>query len=774
MSKETPPSEQMLIGTDSVSARGAAAFRGGSRRQDDERDTILVDAVIQRNEKRDLQDWIACLLRRKKTILIVSAAIFLLSAVYTALQTPIYRSEAVLEIEKDSGGSLSNLGEAITQGIGVADPEVFATQIEIIKGRTLVEALIDTMHLGDSTEEPGVIARLLQVMKGCLSTIFPSLQVTSETVAQREGLVKRVTKQVNASRDAKSRLIKVSVDAKSPQAAQEMLRKHVDNFLSQNLAKRRRVQTEAAEWAIKEMASAEKKLVESLTNLVSFTTEHGVLSVDDSTNHVLTFFQKAADSLVRSTEQRVQVEALHREGDARAAAVSPMKSPDADQMFAKLALMESEYAQMKELYSENSPKLVLLRKQIEFFRGKIAEQQKETVSAVLKSAKKQEQMSQDEFEEAKKKALQNSSLNVQYAVLKKEAQTNEEIYKALLQKTKELQVATQVIGNNIVAVAQPSLPATAVKPRVALNLLIGCFLGLIAGVLAAVVHENLDKSVHDSRDLGEARLLNLGMVPNWDQLPKILTHRTQNHNNSNELVVWHESPSPLTEAFSLIKTSIFLTYSSEQYRVILLASAQSDEGKSSCSFGLASNLAKSGKRVLLVDADMRKYGLSRMLNASASRKGLATALSSKKENGYRDVIGETSFKNLYFIPAGPNPEDPAGLLESPKMGSLLESLRNEFDFILMDSPPVIGLPDPRILAALSDGIVFVVRQGHASLDTIESAVAALSGPKCGKILGTIFNHVEVSNSSRFGYGYATYSHYSRYRYNDYYGSHQTG
>ncbi len=553
-----------------------------------------------------------------------------------------------------------------------------------------------------------------------------------------------------------------------------MLRKHVDHFLSQNLAKRRRVQTEAAEWATKEMASAEKRVIESLANLVSFTTHHGVVSVDESTNHVLTFFQKAAENVVKSTENRVQVEVLDREGNARAAAATGMKSPDLEQTSGKLALMESEYDHMKEIYSENAPKLVLLRRQIEFLRKRISEEQKKTVSAVLQTAKQQEKLSQDAFELAKKNALDNNSLSVQYAVLKKEAETNEAIYKTLLQKTKELQIGTQIIGNNIVEIASPSMPASAVKPRVSMNLAIGCFLGLIAGVLAAFAQEHLDRSVHDSRDLGQVHLANLGMVPNWEQLPKVLNTKYRD-STPKDLIAWHEAKSPLTEAFSLIKTTLFLTYSSEQYRVIMLTSAVPDEGKTTCTISLASSLAKSGKRVLVVDADMRKRGLSNILKATANRAGLSTVLASQKSNSsYNDIIVKTHVKGLYLLPTGPVPEDAADLLESPRMSILMESLRSEFEFILIDSPPVTGLADSRILASHADGIVFVVKQGHASRDMIRSAVAALASPRCGRILGTIFNQVEVSSLSRFGYGYAANSYYTSYGYKDYYGGSESG
>jgi capsular exopolysaccharide synthesis family protein len=199
----------------------------------------------------------------------------------------------------------------------------------------------------------------------------------------------------------------------------------------------------------------------------------------------------------------------------------------------------------------------------------------------------------------------------------------------------------------------------------------------------------------------------------------------------------------------------------------MLTSAAPFEGKSFCSISLASSLAKSGKRVLLVEADMRKPRLSMLLNGSLSRKGLSTALESSNGKTPEEFIEKTPLQGLHFLAAGPIPADAALLLESSRMNSLMEYFRKEFDFVIVDSPPVFGLPDPLILATLSDGIVFVVKQGMASLEMIESAVQKISGPRCGKILGTIFNQVDVTRSSRFGYGYTTANYYSSYGYGYY-------
>ncbi len=258
-----------------------------------------------------------------------------------------------------------------------------------------------------------------------------------------EGLTNAVMGRISAGRDKQSRLLIVGVEAYSPWFAQKMLDNLIAIYLEQNLNKRRRIQREASEWLKGELESAQDKVLKSLAALVHFTTKHGVVGVDESNNHVLAFFQTTADALVKSKQQRLQYESLQKEnGVSDAAPISGVRAPDLDSLAGKLSMLESEYAQMTEIYSEGYPKLILLKKQIKFIKDRIETEQKKMVSSVVAVAKKQESLSQEAFEAARKKAMENKSLGVEFAVLKKEAETNEEIFKILLTKSKELQLST--------------------------------------------------------------------------------------------------------------------------------------------------------------------------------------------------------------------------------------------------------------------------------------------------------------------------------------------
>ncbi|MFH0825554.1 MAG: polysaccharide biosynthesis tyrosine autokinase [Pseudomonadota bacterium] len=727
-------------------------------------------------DERELRDYLSILFRRKRTVIAVAALVFCSAVLVTVMSTPIYRSEAVLEVEKDTGTSLNSLGDALTQGIGGgSEQEVFATQIEILKDRSQIEALIKKMNLTESLEfspPPGIFARI----KAGLRSMIPWFTVPTPQAAPTETdplapFVGAIKGRISATREGKSRLIKVGMEAKSPEFARDMLRNHIDIYLAQNLDKRRRIQKEAGEWLKQETVEAETKVVRSLAAVVEFTGKNGMVSVDESANHILTFFQRAAESLVKSKEQRVQLEAFQKDGGgASAASLSGIRTPDLEQLHGKLSLLEAESAQMREVYSENAPKLVLLQKQIEFIKARIAEQQRRNISVVTDTAKEQEQLSEAAFEKAKQLAMDNQTLGVKYAVLKKEAETNEAIFRVLLQKSKELQLSTQIIGNNILAIVPPNLPVSPVRPRTAINMLIGVFVALVCGVMAAFVQEHLDRSVRDVRDLTRMHLLNLGMVPNSSQISRPNGRKRSDIDGlPAELTAVSNPTSTMADALSVVSTSIFLTYGQESFKTILFTSASPGEGKTFVSASLASTVALSGKKCLLVEADLRRPDLARVFGTPPKEnRGLVQILTNGSGTRYQNMIMTTDVPNLFFLPSGGIPRDPANMLRSAGMRALMEQLKHDFDFVFLDCPPAVGVPDARIAAGLVDGIILIVRQGHASADMVMSAVDDLSRPGAGTILGAVFNCVDAG-TSKYGYHYGRYGygHYQRYHYAHY-------
>ncbi len=710
--------------------------------------------------EKSLKDYIQIIVKRRRAILIVFLAVVSLTAAYTFTRVPIYRASATLEFEKEASNSINTLGESLAPNW--AQAEFFATQSGILKSRSLAEALIDKMNLTKSQEfkpaEPGTLDKIASWFLSFFSSDVPQPE---RNQIGRESLARAVTDRIFVKRESNSRLLTLSMEAKDPEFAKETLDTYIQIYLDQNLRKRRIISSEAVTWLKGEQTRAEDKLVKSMAALVNFTNDHGIVSLEDTSNHVLRFFNSSAEGLVKSKEHRVQLEALQKDGMQGLPLLPPdLKSGDLQTLKEKLALFEAEYMQLREIYAEEYPKVLMLKKQIAFLKNRLAETEEKAITSALETARSQESMQQQSFEQARKDAMNNNSLGVQYAVLKKEVETNEQIYKILLQKSKEMELNIQIIGNNISVIDPPTTPVSPVKPNKKLNLLIGAFLGLLTGVFAAFVREQIDNSIHSTDDV--EKYLNL---PSLGAVPDIEKHRRihgLNGNTSGYEFIAHNSPkAPVSEAIKNIKTSIFLSLPASSMRTIAVSSAVPREGKTFISVSIASVLCSSTKRVLLVDADLRRPRVGEVFSQPDGVPGLTTYLTQDNVK-FQKILHKSRIPGLYYVCAGPLPPNPVALLESDRMRDFIDRCSSVFDFVIFDSPPVGGFSDARILASKVDGVIMVVREGRAPVDLVRQTKMMITSAN-SRILGVVLNMAN-GRSSLYGSGYGGYYSY----YGDYY------
>jgi polysaccharide biosynthesis transport protein len=703
-------------------------------------DEWSVDSPADRTESR-LPQLLGALFRRKWLILGIFAVVLSVSALYALLTKPVYTSKAMLEIDKDMGSSISSLGDAISQAVNSAsDNEMFETQKGLLKGRTLAEAMIDKLHLEEHPEfsrKDENSETLFRQFLSMIKSVVPWKESLPNEVEARDSLITNVMERITVKRDGKSRLMIISLDADSPEFAKQMLEEYINLYLADNLLKRRRVNIETGLWLQEELKKAEEKSVKALAEVVEFTKNHAMVSIEPENNHILAFFNKTAEGLIRAKETRFQLEAMRSTG-GKVMSVFPREKtqlPDLDALHNKMGLLESEYAQMKTVYSDNYPKMVILRKQIDFLRAKIESVQKDISDSIAETAKAAEYSQEEAFEEARRAALESSSFTVQYAILKKTADTTQEIFNLLLRKSKELQVSTQIIGNNVIAVSQPSLPARPTKPKKTLILLVGCTIGLIGGITAALFAESLDRSIKKVEEIEKLNLKNLGTIPHTRFL-NLRKKEMRDLLENGPLSHWHPN-SPIVDALENVRTSILLSLPSGYFTSVLVTSPIPNEGKTFSAVSLASVMCSSGARVVIVDADFRKPSIHKMFNQSIT-PGLSNLLSNGGL-GLKKAIHKSKFPGLFCVCAGNEFAHPARLLYSERLPEIVADLKKAFDFIVVDSPPVVGLPDSRILATAVDGVVLVVKQGQSSPEAIRKATNALSSSAKCTILGTIFN-----------------------------------
>jgi len=344
---------------------------------------------------------------------------------------------------------------------------------------------------------------------------------------------------------------------------------------------------------------------------------------------------------------------------------------------------------------------------------------------------------------------------IQYNILKREADTNRELYKGLLMRMKEAGVSAGITASNIQIVDPAELPTSPYKPNKKQNLLLAAVVGLFLGVGLAFFFEYLDNTIKTPEDLEQwIRLPSFGMVPEISngrrkRLDKGVCYPV-------ELVTHGHPKSMLSEAYRSIRTSILLSSSEEPPKKITVTSPNLGEGKTTTVINTAIALSQMGARVLIIDADMRKPRVHKIFNHE-NGTGLSTFLS--RHGHLVSIIKKSEVPNLFYIPCGPIPPNPSELLGSNLFRKMLDALEPRFDHILIDSPPVLGFADAIILSNCVNGVILTVLGGKTPRETLRRAKEALQQTNT-RILGVVINRVDIRRSD--GYYY--------YHYHSYYGN----
>ena len=298
------------------------------------------------------------------------------------------------------------------------------------------------------------------------------------------------------------------------------------------------------------------------------------------------------------------------------------------------------------------------------------------------------------------------------AVLKKEAETNERLYNLLLQKAKELALNRQIVTSRISVVDPPSLPGIPISPKESRIMWMAAILGLLGGIGCAFAMEQIDDTIRSSEEIDrKLGLCTLGEVPNIHRLKGGLAIAKP---KAGYEFITHDSPrSPVADIIRSLSVTMFLAAPAPFPKKIVMCSSLPGEGKTFLTVAMATAIAAEGNRVLVVDADMRRQGLTRIFDKKSKVPGLSSILT---ENGLRleSLIKRSQVPGLYYLPAGPTPPNPPGLLKSSRMARLVRCLDKAFDIVIFDTPPVVGLPDGQIVLTLADAAILVARASYVT------------------------------------------------------------
>jgi capsular exopolysaccharide synthesis family protein len=652
------------------------------------------------------------------------------AVVITFLTTPLYRASASLEINPPTVAIMDE-SKGMKGGGGGGDREFLATQYGLLASRSLAQRVAQELNLpGNQEFVPGGGDRAGR-LKAATGKLMGGFEVTPVPG---------------------SRLVKISYTSSSPVLAAQITNSFADNFINSNLERRYEASSYARQFLERQIAKVKGELERSERQLVGYAQSQGLISTttggdkngggDTSSLEGASLLQLNS-ALAQAQSRRITAEQRYRQA-SRLNAASVTSSTSG--LRGQKAGLQAEYQEKLQTFRPDYPDMVRLRTRIEAIdqeirqeAGTVAGGQGTTLAAEYQAAIAEERSLQSKVNQLKGAVLNERGNRIQYNILQREVDTSRSLYDALLQRYKEIGVAGGIGTNTVSVVDRAEPPGGPYKPNLMLNLLIGLGLGLVAGIGAALALEFLNDTIKTPDDVREKlRLPSLGVVPKKKGVEAV----------SEEL---KDQTSPVSEAYFSLRTSLQFTTDTGAPKSLLITSTRAAEGKSSTTLALSQNFARLGNRVLLIDADLRKPAFVTGLDPN---EGLSKLLTNTEE--LAGHVLKTQFEGLSLLPCGPLPPNPAELLASPRLKAIIAEAVANYDMVIVDGPPVLGLADAPLLAAACRGTLLVVESGktrtRAAIDAVNRLKAA-GGNIVGAVL-TKFRH--QSHGYGYGYGYEPY------------------
>jgi capsular exopolysaccharide synthesis family protein len=416
---------------------------------------------------------------------------------------------------------------------------------------------------------------------------------------------------------------------------------------------------------------------------------------------------------------------------------------------------ELEYSNLFLTYKADHPKMVKLKEEMHILKKQLEVEARIVLAFIKKDhdvALNRENFYKSALDEYKRETLLSTDRMVHYQILKRDADTNRELYNGILQRLKETGISANMTTSTIQIMEKGEVPRKPFKPDKQKNLLFALLIGLAGGIGLAFFADYLDNTLKSPEDVEKELFLpSLGIVP------KVALKDVVESRGKALMVSLDDKSSSLLEAYRSITTYIQFSSPVRPPKVIALSSARRDEGKSTTCINLAITQSSSYGRTVIIDADMRKPQLHKIFSLDNS-SGLSSYLTGQVDFGADGLVQPTSIPNLDVITAGVIPPNPSELLSSYRMKELIDHLSPLYSFILIDTPPILGLSDSLILSTIADGLILVVKAGSTPKDSVNQAKRLLRGVNAS-ILGVVLNYIKESDLRYGSYGYYSYYYY---------------
>ncbi|HEV7229282.1 GumC family protein [Brevundimonas sp.] len=690
----------------------------------------------------DVAEYWRMAVKHRWVILGAFVACILASVAVTLLMTPIYSAKATLQIDRESARVL-NVDDVQPRESQAFGEEFFQTQYGLLRSRSLAERVVDSLGLAASDA--------FMEQMGATPPARGDRTAAEYSRVRREMVIGLVLANFSVAPVRGSRLVEINFDSPVPALSARVANAYAENFIQANLDRRFESSSFAREFLEEQIAQTKAKLEETERALVDYASAQGIVNLSEPGPDGVGQTQSLAGtnlsalnaSLANARAARIAAEQRWRQARSAPLLSQPevLQNPAIQRLTEQRAQLDAQYQQQARIYREDWPGQIQLRGQIEELDAQIAEIGRGILASIQGQyvvAANNERALQAQVDALKGEVLDLRDRSVDYNILQRELDTSRASYDALLERYKEVSITGTVASNNISIVDQAQVPTAPSKPNLMVNLMLAALLGLGLGALAAFVLEALDETLATPDD-AETKLA----VPVLGVVPLLARDQTP-------LEALADIRSAFSEAYYSLRTALQFSTPMGVPPTLLVTSARPAEGKSTTAYATALTLARIGKRVLLIDGDLRNPSMHRIVGVE-NAVGMSNLLSGAAVLG--DAVQSTREPNLGIVTSGPLPPNPAELWGGDRLRTLLGQMQESFDHVVIDGPPVLGFADAPLLASACSGSVFVLESRGTRRAQARGALRRLTMGG-GRLLGLVMTKFNVKSTQYGGYDYA--------------------
>jgi succinoglycan biosynthesis transport protein ExoP len=717
-----------------------------------------------------LHEYLQIFRRRKGTLILIVFLGLLTSLLLTLPQTPIYQARGSIEIQDLNENFLNtrNVSPTADDWASYAPGSDLQTQVKILRSESVLERVVAKLDLGKKLfPEEG---------SGRLSTWHKALGLSGRMQAPtREKILTLVAKNLKISTDTNTRLVEISYDSTDPQLAADFVNTLTAEFVQQNLESHWKTTQQTGEWLTRQMEGVRIKLEKSEDQLQTYAQASGLLFTSEKDNVSEEKLRELQEELSKAQADRVASQSKYE----LASTASPESLPEVldDKTLmeyqVKLTDLRRQLAELSSSLTAANPAVKKVQAQVTTLESALDKERTNVIQRIqneFESAQRREHLLGGNYASQARLMSEQAAKVTHYNILKREVDTNRQLYDSMLQNVQEAGMTSALGASNIRVVDSAEPPTRPYKPSVILNSALGLLAGAFFGVVFVVAQERADRTIHGPGDTTiYLDVPELGAIPSAKVERSRLSAYYQNGEGLKtkkesgdpwrvELVTSKRKPSILADAFRATLTSIL--YSGEngdRPRIIVITSANSGDGKTTVACNLALALAEIApsvlmQSVLLIDGDLRRPRLHEIFGVP-NRWGLADILNGKEPaNGCEGIVTKTGFRNLNLLPSGLATANTAVLLHSLRAFAFFNRMREEFHTVIVDVPPMLNMPDARVLGRLSDGVILVVRSAVTMRSAAVAAKQRLTEDGT-RVLGAILNQWDPRETNQYSHGY---------------------